>query len=222
MRSRFHLFLEIINTSTNWVKGGQLVLTQRRFLFKLCSYKSIMMKKGLDKENLLVEEAKNDTQKFTELYDKYVEQIFRYVMRRVSDQQTAEDLVSQTFFDALTHLQSYQSRGYHFSAWLYKIAHNNVLKWYRSHSRVQKIDLDDVAELSDDLDLVGEEVSREEKEGVAVFMEQLDFGEKELIRLKYFEEVSNVEIGQIMGITANNVGVKLYRALKKLKQLMLK
>ena len=39
---------------------------------------------------------------------------------------------------------------------------------------------------------------------------------------EYFEEVSNIEIGQIMGITANNVGVKLYRALKRLKQLMQK
>ncbi|MCC6643580.1 sigma-70 family RNA polymerase sigma factor, partial [Candidatus Peregrinibacteria bacterium] len=44
--------------------------------------------------------------------------------------------------------------------------------------------------------------------------------DRELIRLKYFEEVSNLEIAQIMGISANNVGVKLYRALKKLKQLM--
>ena len=183
--------------------------------------RQILMKKGLDKENLLVEEAKNDPQKFTELYDKYVEQIFRYVMRRVSDQQTAEDLVSQTFFDAFTHLKSYESRGYPFSAWLYKIAHNNVLKWYRSHSRVQKVDLDNIAELSDGEDLVEGEALREEKEGVLALMEKLDFEERELIRLKYFEEVSNIEIGQIMGITANNVGVKLYRALKRLKQLML-
>lgn len=179
-----------------------------------------MMKKGLDKENLLVEEAKRDPQRFAELYDKYVEQIFRYVMRRVSDQQTAEDLVSQTFYDALTHLQSYEARGYPFSAWLYKIAHNNVLKWYRTHSRVQKVDLEDIAELKGDQDVLAEEMVRESKEGIMEVMEKLEYEERELIRLKYFEEVSNIEIGQIMGITANNVGVKLYRALKRLKQLM--
>ncbi len=180
------------------------------------------MKNGLEKENSLVEAAKKDPQRFAELYDQYLEQIFRYVMRRVSDRQTAEDLVSQTFYDALTHLQSYQSRGYPFSAWLYKIAHNNVLKWYRVHNRVQKVDLDEIAELKDSGDLVEEESIREDSEYILELLEKLDFEDRELIRLKYFEEVTNIEIGQIMGITANNVGVKLYRALKRLKQLMLK
>lgn len=178
------------------------------------------MKKGLDKENLLVEAAKQEPARFAELYDKYVEQIYRYVYRRVSDQQTAEDLVSQTFYDALSHLKSYESRGYPFSAWLYKIAHNNVLKWYRTHSRIQKVDLEEIAELKDNTDLVEDHNLELEKKGVKDLLEKLDFEDKELIRLKYFEEVSNIEIGQIMGITANNVGVKLYRALKKLKQLM--
>jgi RNA polymerase sigma-70 factor (ECF subfamily) len=178
------------------------------------------MNKGLDKENLLVAEAQKDPSRFAELYDKYVEQIYRYVYRRVSDQQTAEDLVSQTFYDALSHLKSYEPRGYPFSAWLYKIAHNNVLKWYRTHSRIQKVDLDEIAELKDTTDLVEDETLRQEKEGIREVLDRLDFEDRELIRLKYFEEVSNIEIGQIMGITANNVGVKLYRALKKLKQLI--
>lgn len=180
------------------------------------------MKKGLDKENSLIEEAKKDPRHFAELYEAYVEQIFRYVMRRVSDQQIAEDLVSQTFFDALSHLKSYQSRGYPFSAWLYKIAHNNVLKWYRVNSRSQKVDLEEIIEIKDNHDLVEGEAIREDREAVMEAMEALDYEEKELVRLKYFEEVSNIEIGQIMGITANNVGVKLYRALKRLKQLLAK
>lgn len=178
------------------------------------------MRKGLNKEDLLVEEAKKDLSRFAELYDRYVEQIYRYVYRRVSDQQVSEDLVSQTFYDALSHLKSYEFRGYPFSAWLYKIAHNNVLKWYRANSRVQSVDLEDISELKGDVDLVKEEIQREEKENVLKVLDCLEFEERELIRLKYFEDVSNMEIAQIMGISANNVGVKLYRALKKFKELI--
>jgi RNA polymerase sigma-70 factor (ECF subfamily) len=179
-----------------------------------------MMNKGPDKENQLVEAAKRDPERFAELYDKYVEQIYRYVYRRVSDQAIAEDLVSQSFYDALSHLKSYEYKGYPFSAWLYKIAHNNVLKWYRVHFRSQKVNLEDMTELSDDQDVMEEESVRQEKQGVMDLLQKLEHEERELIRLKYFEEVSNIEIGQIMGISANNVGVKLYRALKRLKQLM--
>lgn len=178
------------------------------------------MQKGLEKEQKLLEQAQKDPSCFTELYDRYVEAIYRYVYRRVNSVETAEDLVSQTFFDALSHLKSYQFKGYPFSAWLYKIAHNNVLKWYRSNSRYQRVDLDNVVELRSDEDVVDDLSLKNEKGEVHYYLDQLEYEDRELIRLKYFEEVSNIEIGQIMGITANNVGVKLYRALKKLKQLM--
>lgn len=178
------------------------------------------MKKGLDHENKLIEEAKQDSEKFAVIYDKYVEQIFRYVMRRVGDQDLAEDLVSQTFFDALSHLKSYEYRGYPFSSWLYKIAHNNVLKWYRVNSRTQKVDLEDIAELRSEEDVEAEVDARSERDDINSLLDKLDYEDREIIRLKYFEEVSNIEISQVMGITPNNVGVKLYRALKKLKQLM--
>jgi RNA polymerase sigma-70 factor (ECF subfamily) len=179
------------------------------------------MNNALEKENLLVEEAKSNPEKFAAIYDKYVDQIYRYVYRRVNDQAVAEDLVSQSFYDGLCHLKSYQFRGYPFSAWLYKIAHNNVLKWYRVNSRYQTVDLDEVAELKDGTSDLRDDIDlKEEGLGVKSAMDKLDYKERELVRLKYFEEVSNIEIGQIMGITANNVGVKLYRVLKKLKLLI--
>lgn len=178
------------------------------------------MKNGLENEKKIVEEAKQDPARFAEIYDQYVEQIYRYVMRRVNDQDVAEDLVSQTFYDALSHLKSFQFRGFPFSSWLYKIAHNNVLKWYRVNSRVQKVDLEDMVEIRSDENV--EEIVDElnQREHINVLLNKIDYEDREIIRLKYFEEVSNIEISQIMGITPNNVGVKLYRALKKLKQLM--
>jgi RNA polymerase sigma-70 factor (ECF subfamily) len=178
-----------------------------------------MLKKPMN-DNQAVEAAKADHGKFADLYDKYVDQIYRYIYRRVGDAEMVQDLVSQTFFDALSHLDSYQDRGFPFSSWLYKIAHNNVLKWYRQKSRYNKVDLDEIAELKGDQNVEEEIDLKKEKGGVTAALEELEYEHREIIRLKYFEGVSNIEIAQIMGISANNVGVKLYRALKKLKQLI--
>lgn len=172
-----------------------------------------------EKEQKLIEEAKQDSQRFAVLYDKYFDQIYRYVFRRVSDTNIAEDLVSQTFYDALSHLKGYEFRGYPFSSWLYKIAHNNVLKWYRQNSK-NTIDLSEAKELVDKVNLVEQIKGKEEQSEMGKILNQLEEEDRELVRLKFFEEVSNIEIAEIMGISANNVGVKLYRALKRLKQLM--
>ncbi len=169
----------------------------------------------------LIEDAKKDTEKFILLYDKYFDQIYRYIYRRVDDKETVQDLVSQTFYDALAHLQSYEWRGFPFSSWLYKIAHNNVLKWYRDHNKVRVIEIDQAHQVVDtQADQHGDAIQNEQKSEIQNLLHKLDPDEQEIIRLKYFEEVSNIEIAEIMGLSPNNIGVKIYRTLKKLKQLL--
>jgi RNA polymerase sigma-70 factor (ECF subfamily) len=129
--------------------------------------------------------------------------------------------VSQTFYDALSHLQHFQWRGYPFSSWLYKIAHNNVLKWYRENQKNKVVDIEEAGALKDEnADHELDAKHNEQREEIQALLVQLDQEEREIIRLKYFEEVSNIEIAEIMGINANHVGVKVYRTLKKLKQLL--
>ncbi len=175
----------------------------------------------LEQEKKLVEEAKQDPEKFGLLYERYFDQIYRYVYRRVSDKEMVNDLVSQTFLDAFSHLQSYEWRGFSFSAWLYKIAHNNVLKWYRTHNRLQTTDLEEGKNMIDHSVNQMEDVIRQENQSeVQQVLSQLDPEEREIIRLKFFEEASNIEIAEIMGLSANHIGVKVYRVLKKVKQLL--
>lgn len=172
-------------------------------------------------EQRLVEEAKLNPEKFAAIYDKYFDQIYRYVYRRVNDKDTVHDLVSQTFYDALAHLKSYEFRGYVFGAWLYKIAHNNVLKWYREKSKFQMTDLAEGQEIVDlDTNQVKDNVDRELKDEMQAILVQLEPEEREIIKLKFFEEASNIEIAEIMGLSANHIGVKVFRALKKVKQLL--
>ncbi|HLG25821.1 MAG TPA: sigma-70 family RNA polymerase sigma factor [Candidatus Gracilibacteria bacterium] len=175
----------------------------------------------LEQERKLVEDAKQDPQKFAALYDKYFDQIYRYVYRRVSDKETVNDIVSQTFYDALSHMKSYEWRGFSFSAWLYKIAHNNVLKWYREVGKMHVVDIEEGQQIPDKtVDHVGDLRQKELKDEIQGVLDRLEYEEREIIRLKFFEEVSNIEIAEIMGLSANHIGVKVFRALKKVKQLI--
>lgn len=177
----------------------------------------------LDQEQKLVEEAKRDPANFAPLYDKYFDQIYRYVFRRVSDKEAVNDLVSQTFFDALAHIKSYEYRGFSFSAWLYKIAHNNVLKWYRSNGRFQTVEIEEGRNIPDEsMNPVRDAERGESRDEIAEVLAQMETEEREIVRLKFFEEMSNIEIAEIMGLSANHIGVKVFRALKKVKQLLYK
>lgn len=174
-----------------------------------------------EQDKQLVEDAQKYPQKFAALYDKYFDQIYRYVYRRVSDKEMVHDLVSQTFYDALSHMDTYEWRGYAFSAWLYKIAHNNVLKWYREHNKIQTTPLDESAPLRDmTVNLEKNVQDMELKDQIETILAQLESEDREIIRLKFFEEISNVEIAEVMGLSANHIGVKVFRALKKVKQLL--
>lgn len=168
-----------------------------------------------------MEDAKRDTQQFAILYDKYFDQIYRYVSRRVGDKDSVHDLVSQTFCDALAHIESFEWRGFPFSSWLYKIAHNNVLKWYKEQSKYSSAELEEGQEIRDEsIDYTRDAGRLELKNEIGLILNKLELEEREIIRLKFFEEASNVEIAEIMGLSANHIGVKVFRALKKVKQLL--
>lgn len=176
----------------------------------------------LSQEKRLVEAAQLDNDKFMDLYDKYFDQIYRYIYRRVGgDPDVAHDIASQTFLDALENLKSYTFQGYPFSSWLYKIAHNNVIKWYRKTSKRQHVPLDEAYNLSDKTQDTKEETDGIlAQEQISEMMQKLNEDEQEILRLKFFEGLSNIEIADIMELSVSNIGVKVFRTLKKAKGLL--
>lgn len=178
--------------------------------------------KDLELEKKLIEDAKKDHKRFLELYDKYYDQIYRYIHRRVNgDPDTTHDLASDTFLDALKNLENYKWMGYPFSSWLYKIAHNNVIKWYRKQGKVRQVSLENAHGLSDTREDQKEDLEKKMiAQQVEKMMNSLDEEEQEILRLKFFEGVSNVEIANIMELSVSNIGVKVFRTLKKAKGLL--
>lgn len=174
----------------------------------------------IDKEHQVVLQSVKDPSQFQYLYDKYFEAIFRFVLRRIDDEQTTADIVSQVFYKALKNLKSYRYKGVPFSAWLYRIAANEVAGFYKSSKKKQIYSLEE--------DLLTE-IVEENAEDIPIDhsaliekMKSLSDTEVEVLELRFFEEKAFAEIAYILEITEANAKMRTYRALEKLRQALKK
>ena len=170
-------------------------------------------------EEKLIERAKEDPEAFGVLYEKYVDQIHQYVFYRTGNRCDAEDLTARTFYKALANLKRYQHRGLPFSAWLYRIAHNLVANWHRDRKRRAGIPLDDLAMASRERKSAEDFV--ESSERVEVLREAisgLPAERQELLVLKYTTDLTNSEIGKVMGRSEGAVKALYHRTLNALRK----
>jgi RNA polymerase sigma-70 factor (ECF subfamily) len=170
----------------------------------------------------LVEQAKSSEAAFRALYGRYYDKIYRFVVKRVSHRETAEDIVSCVFERTFLHLSDWKWQGYHFGAWLYRVAGNLVIDHYRGKARRYEVDLEQAPEVPDaNNDDAKESVEREEtRKIVHEALEKIPEKYANILSMKFFGELSNQEIAKALGVTANHVGVLIYRALKKCAKVM--
>jgi RNA polymerase sigma-70 factor (ECF subfamily) len=172
----------------------------------------------LNEEDVLISASRGDREAFGVLYERYVERIFNYVYYRTGNLHDAEDLTARVFQRAMNHIHSYTDRGVPFSAWLYRIAHNLVANWHRDRSRRQEIPLSEVRVVpSKDDRPEASLVHSQEQDSLLRFIRQLPYERQTLLILKFVENLSNAEIGQIMGRSEGAVKSLYHRTLLSLR-----
>ena len=155
---------------------------------------------------------------FGELYEHYAERIFNYVYYRTGNVHDAEDLTARVFQRAMGHIHSYTNRGIPFSAWLYRIAHNLIANWHRDRSRKQEIPIDDLPVMPAKGDHPETTVVRtEEQDALLRLIRQQPAERQTLLILKFVEDLSNAEIGRIMGRSEGAVKSLYHRTLLALR-----
>ena len=167
-----------------------------------------------DDVSTLVAAAQNDPVAFGELYDRYVQPIYRYIYSRVGSAHEAEDITSQTFVAAYESLRRYRERG-QFSAWLFRIARSKMNDHFRRSRR--EVGLEAVGEILEREDALGTLIRAEELSRVRSIISQLSEDEQELIRLRYVADLSFVEIANLLGRREDAVKKTVYRLLARLK-----
>ena len=169
-------------------------------------------------EDILRSASQGDREAFGLLYARYIERIFNYVYYRTGNQHDAEDLTARVFQRAMNHIQNYTDRGVPFSAWLYRIAHNLVANWHRDRSRRQEIPITDIPVLPAKGDHPETNLVRsEEQDALLRLIRRLPSERQHLLILKFVENLSNAEIGQIMGRSEGAVKSLYHRTLLVLR-----
>ena len=166
----------------------------------------------------LVDYAKDDKEAFGEIYERYLDKIYNYIYYRTGNQQDAEDLTAKVFYRAMAHIENYVDKGVPFQAWLYRIAHNLVANFHRDKGRRKIIPLDDY--VAHTLRTEAPDKQAESSEQEAILMDairRLPADRQQLIILKFIEQKSNQEIGEIMGRTEGAIKSLYHRTLLSLR-----
>ena len=171
-------------------------------------------------DKTLVEEAKTDSQAFGVLYDQYIDKIYGYVLRQTQDGATAEDITAVTFEKALRHIQKYEWRDKSFAAWLYRIAHNEIIQHHRKRRFLVPFQATQNGRYHQTNGRTPETavLHQQRNQTLHQAIDQLSNKDKEVVTLRYFTELSNDEIAEVLGCSTSNVYLRLHRALKRLRQ----
>jgi RNA polymerase sigma-70 factor (ECF subfamily) len=170
-----------------------------------------------DEESLVRQAQQNSQQALCRLYEEYFERVYRYVALRVENRLDAEDITSQVFVKVIKSLSSYKPRGVPFSAWIFRIARNQVIDHVRKHSAMMETAWVEPAAISqEDPTSVAESNMAIDEMVRAVAL--LTEAQREVIELRFGAELSTAETAKIMGKTEGSVKALQRSALLALRK----
>ena len=172
-------------------------------------------------EPALVRRAQADAQAFGDLYDRYIQRVYRYCYYRTNHARDAEDLTAQIFLAALEALPRYRQDG-HFAGWLFSIARKKVADFHRraSHAVRTQVSLEEAALPPIHADLATDVETSQRREQLLQRVQALAEEEQELIYLRYVAELSFAEIANALRKNEEAVKKSLYRLIARLKREM--
>ena len=171
-------------------------------------------------EKEIIKLAKTDYQAFDFLYEKYMPQIFQYVMYRVYNREVAEDIVSIVFYKAMKNIHLFKWRSIPFSAWLYRIAFNQICNHSKKEKKQEKIRTNYLKEEPESVYEPDYHADEKSFKFVHDYIAKLPLKDQDIIMMRFFEKKSFSEIAQITNKNESTLRVNLHRALKKLESLM--
>lgn len=170
----------------------------------------------------LISLAKKKNQKSqTKLINSYWVDVFSFVMKKVQDENIADEITVSVFSKVLTKLDLYDPN-FQFKTWILTIAQNTVIDYWRKKNRENEDSTDNFEDFKNQFARSPEEllISEEEQKQIITIIESLDSNYQEIIRLRFFEEKSIKEIAEELGLTVANTKVRIMRAKKVLAELL--
>ena len=171
----------------------------------------------MEDDSLYVKQVQaGNAEAFGVLYDRYLDKIYRFIYYKTFNKETAEDLTSEVFHKALLKISSFDIDKGSFSTWLYQIARNRVIDYYRTAKSV--VPLEDVFDIGVD-ERTPETLDAVAKLGeVTEYLKTLSAKQREIITLRVWEEKSYREIAELIGGSEDSVKMAYSRSIKELRE----
>ena len=170
-------------------------------------------------ESLIQRAQQRDPVALTQIYEENFDKIYRYIVLKTGDRTEAEDMTQQVFLNALRSISSYRWKGMPFTSWLYRIAHNQVVDYYRKKSKHATVPLDESLPIrAADGDPQYEAARKMEVEEIVVATKKLTAAQREVISLRFAGELSIAEVAKAMGRSEGAVKALQHSAIVALRK----
>ncbi len=167
-----------------------------------------------DPDLALVRAAQADAREFDALYRRYLARVYSYAFYHVRDHHDAEDVTERTFLSALDALPRFEERGATFRAWLFRIAHNALLNHVRGRSRRRTEQLETAMAQAAPDDVAAAVARRDDARRIWRAVSALPDERRRVVILRFVDELTSREIGEVIGRSEGAVRVLLHRALR--------
>ena len=177
----------------------------------------------LKEKRLLLQIRLGQSEVFGEVYDLYVDRIYRYIYFKVATREEAEDITGETFTKAWQYLSKDNAKRIdNLSAFIYKIARNLVIDYYRQKNFRHIVAEEEVLDVigQKESDLVERIELDMEMKAVEEALKKLKDEYRDVIILRYIDELSITEISKILDKSKGAIRVLLYRAIRALREVM--
>ncbi len=173
-----------------------------------------------DEESLVRQVKQGDQRAFAQVYEEHFDRIYRYVTLRIGDKMEAEDMTQQVFLNALQSISSFKWKGVPFAAWLFRIAHNQVVDYLRKKEKQATAPLDEsLVSSTDNLELMAERSL--DIEQLLLATRRLTEAQREVISLRFAGGLSIAQVAKIMGKSQGAVKALQHSAIIALRKIML-
>ena len=171
-----------------------------------------------DEKSLVERAQRHDAEAFAQLYEEHFDKIYRYIALKIGDRTQAEDMTQQVFLKALRSIASFKPRGFPFSAWLFRIAHNLVVDYLRKRSKRLAAPLPDSIPASHDSDPQQVVEQKLDIEQLLIATQHLTPAQREVISLRFTSELPINEVARTMGKSQGAIKALQHSAIVALRR----
>ena len=172
-----------------------------------------------EEESLVRRAQQHDEAALTQLYEENFDRIYRYIVLKIGERTEAEDMTQQVFLNAMKSISSFRWKGVSFSAWLFRIAHNQIVDYWRKKSKRVTVPLDEsLADSGDDPEMLAEQ--NLDIEHLTEATKKLTIAQQEVISLRFAGDMPVAQVAKLMGKSEGAIKALQHSAIVSLRKVL--